>query len=61
MLDPNYPLYSCRNMVNQIKHFHIWLHGLNNLVVLVRFLTLLIVHICVDVIFYKRLTTYAII
>ena len=53
MLDPNYPLYSCRNMVNQIKHFHIWLYGSNNLVVLVSFLTLLMVQICVDVIFIR--------
>ena len=54
MLDPNYPLYSCRNMVYQTKHFPIGLYGLNNFVVLASFLTLLIVQICVDLIFIRN-------
>ena len=53
MLDPNYSIYSCKNMIYQIKHFPIWLYGLNNLVVLASFLTLLIVQICVDLIFIR--------
>ena len=50
MLDPHYPLYSCRSMVYLIKHFPIWLYGLNNLVI---FFTLLIVQICVGLIFIR--------
>ena len=34
MLDPNYPLYSCRNNGISVKHVPIALYGLNNMVVL---------------------------
>ena len=48
MLEPNYPLYSCRSIAYQIKKIPIWLYGLNNLMV-----SLLIVQICVDLIFTR--------
>ena len=49
MLDPKYSLCSYGNMVYQIKHFPIWLCGLNNLMVLASFVTLLYVQICVQI------------